>query len=142
MGVDLSTRFVRTPPNADAPDPGPYVQFPPWPEGRYLVRMAPAAPDAVAEVLESLPPSENPCVTRILLEAVQGLPDDHFRQLAPKCVEWMTAAEATAFADYFADEAAQARLARSGKIFGQCSTSIWTPTANRPSPCGPSTASG
>ena len=110
--------FFGDPPSPVPADEPGYVQFPPWPEGRYLVRMAPVAPDAVAEVIESLPPSENPHVTRILLEAVQYLPDDHFRQLAPKCVEWMTAAKATAFADHFADEAAQAvaRLARTGKI--------------------------
>ena len=50
------------------------VQFPPWPEGRYLARMAPVAPDAVATVLESLSASANPFVTRTLLEAAQPFP--------------------------------------------------------------------
>ena len=110
--------FFGDPPGpvpADEPD---YVRFPPWPEGRYLARMATVAPDALAEVLESIAPSENPNVTRIVLQAAQGLPDDQFRQLAPKCVEWMTAAEATTSVEDFADEAAQAiaRIARAGKI--------------------------
>ena len=60
-----------------------YVQFPPWPEGRYLVRMAPAAPLAVAEVLKKLPPSANPGVTRILLECVQALPSEQFQGASP-----------------------------------------------------------
>ena len=79
----------------DPPDPVPadepgYVRFPPWPEGRYLVRMAPAAPDAVAAVLEKSRPSANPTVTAILLECVQALPSAQFRRLAPKTVEWIT----------------------------------------------------
>ena len=108
---------------ANPPDPVPtdepgYVQFPPWPEGRYLARMAPVAPDAVAAVLEELPPSANPGVTRILLEAVTALPDEQFRQLAPKTVEWITSTEAAVFVDRFAGAAAAAiaRLLRTGKV--------------------------
>ena len=106
------------PPNPVSADEPGYVQFPPWPEGRYLARMAPVAPDAVAVVLESLPPSENPFVTRILLEAVQALPNEQFRRLAPKTVEWITANEATQFIDHFGEEAAAAiaHLVRAGEL--------------------------
>lgn len=107
----------------DPPDPVPadepgYVRFPPWPEGRYLARMAPLAPNAVAAALESVSPSENPTVTRILLEAVQGLPDDLIGRLAPNIVEWITATEATHFIDHFAEEAASviAHLLRVGEL--------------------------
>ena len=109
--------FGDAPNPVSADEPG-YVQFPPWPEGRYLARMAPVAPDAVAAVLESLPPSDNPFVTRILLEAVQALPNEQFRRLAPKTVEWITATEATQFIDHFGEEAAAAiaHLVRAGEL--------------------------
>lgn len=106
-----------------APDPEPadepgYVQFPPWPEGRYLVRMAPLAPLAVAEVLKRLPPSANPWVTRVLLECVQALPSEQFQELAPQTAKWITSSTSAQFIDHFADEAAAAicRLMREGKV--------------------------
>lgn len=108
---------------ADPPDPVPadepgYVQFPPWPEGRYLARMAPVAPAAVAAVLEELPPSANPWVTRILLEAVTALPDKQFQRLAPHTVEWITSTDAAVFMGHFAEAAADAiaRLLRAGNV--------------------------
>ncbi len=106
------------PPNPVEIDEDGSVQFPPWPEGRFLARIAPVASDAVAAVLGSLSPSANPFVTRILLEAAQALPDEQFRRLAPRAVEWITASEATTFVDHFAEEAAHviARLAHAGKV--------------------------
>ena len=107
----------------DAPDPVPadepgYVQFPPWPEGRYLVRMAPAAPLAVAKALKGLPPSANPGVTRNLLECVQALPSEQFQELAPQTAKWITDPVSAVFLDYVADEAAAAisQLMREGKV--------------------------
>lgn len=109
--------FANPPDPVPADEPG-YVQFPPWPEGRYLARMAPVAPDAVAAVLEELPPSANPGVTRILLEAVTALPDEQLGRLAPQTVDWITFAEVAVFANRFADAAADAvaRLLHTGKV--------------------------
>ena len=109
--------FDNPPSPVPADEPG-YVQFPPWPEGRYLARMATVAPFAVAAALEPLPPSANPIVTRILLECVQTLPGEQFQELAPKTVEWITDPASAEFMDYFADEAAAAisRLVREGKV--------------------------
>ena len=105
-----------------APDPEPadepdLVRFPPWPEGRYLARMAPLAPVAVAEVLKRLPPSANPWVTRVLLECVLALPGEQFRALAPQTARWITSSTSAQFVGYFASEAAAAicRLMREGK---------------------------
>jgi hypothetical protein len=83
------------------------VRFPPWPEGRYLVRVAAEAPAAVASVLQNLPANENPAVTGLLLRALANLPDDYIARLADKAQEWVVAAP---FADHFADEAAAAAL--------------------------------
>ena len=109
--------FDDPPDLVQADEPG-YVQFPPWPEGRYLARMAPVEPDVVAAVLEKSRPSANPRVTAILLECVLGLPTGQFRRLAPKIVEWITDRAATGFIEHFDDQAASAvaRLARGGKI--------------------------
>ena len=94
--------FNDPPDPVQADEPG-YLRFPPWPEGRYLARMAPAAPNAVAAVLEKSRPSANPRVTAILLECVQALPSEQFRRLAPKTVEWITDPAATGFIDHFDD---------------------------------------
>lgn len=58
------------------------LTFPRWPEGIYLARIAPLAPDAVISVLESLGPTDNPIVTRHILEAVGSLPDNHLQQIS------------------------------------------------------------
>ncbi|MCE2511392.1 MAG: hypothetical protein J4F50_02325 [Acidimicrobiia bacterium] len=106
------------PPDREQADEAGYWRFPPWPEGRYLARMAPAAPDAVAAVLEKSRPSANPRVTAILLECLQALPPEQFRRLAPKTLEWITDRAAAEFMDHFDDQAASAvaRLVRDGKI--------------------------
>ncbi len=90
---------------------------PPWPEGRYLARMAPAAPLAVAKVLKKLSPSAKPWVTRILLECVQALPSEQFQELAPQTAKWITDPASEQFLDHLADEAAAtiSRLMREGK---------------------------
>ena len=109
--------FDDPPDREQADEPG-YWRFPPWPEGRYLARMAPAAPDAVAAVLEKSRPSANPGVTAILLECVLSLPGEQFRRLAPKIVEWITDPAAAGFIERFDDQAASAvaRLVREGMI--------------------------
>jgi hypothetical protein len=59
-------RFFANPPDpVPAEEPG-YMRFPPWPEGRYLARVAAEAPAAVASVLQNIPASENPAVTGLL----------------------------------------------------------------------------
>jgi hypothetical protein len=98
--------FFRDPPDpVPAGDPG-YVRFPPWPEGRYLARIASQNPEAVAEVLAETNASENPAVTRCVLEALTELPDRSIKKLAPKVMEWVGAP----FADFFDDAAADAAI--------------------------------
>ena len=109
--------FDGAPDSEPGDEPG-YVRFPPWPEGRYLARMAPLAPLAVAEILKRLPPSANPWVTRVLLECVQALPSEQFQELAPQAAKWITSPTSAQFIDHFADEAAAAisRLMREDKV--------------------------
>jgi hypothetical protein len=104
---DLAKRqfFANPPDPVPAEEPGS-MRFPPWPEGRYLTRVAAEAPAAVASVLQNIPVSENPAVTELLFKALANLPDDHITRLGGKAREWVAAP----FADYFADEAGAAAL--------------------------------
>ncbi|WP_419854767.1 hypothetical protein [Candidatus Poriferisodalis sp.] len=110
--------FFSAPPSAIHNGEQGSVRFPPWPEGRYLVRMVPLAPDAVMSVLEALPASDNPVATQTALRIVGALPDDHFGRLAPKVLEWLREPLGFRFGDQFADEAAAtiSRLARIGEV--------------------------
>lgn len=97
--------FENPPPPIAAPEPG-YVRFPPWPEGRYLARMASSAPDDVSGVLAAIRSSENPTVTRLLLEAVASLSQSKAAGLAEQVRDWI----AGPHADFFADDAATVAL--------------------------------
>ena len=94
------------------------IQLLPWPEGRYLARMAPIAPDAVLAVLHTMPPSDNPLSTQTALRIVGALPDDHFAQLAPKVLEWLEVRMVHRFGGGLGDDAAGtiSRLARIGRV--------------------------
>lgn len=110
----LATRgFFEHPPPAVPADEENYFRFPPWAEGRYLARVASAAPSAVAAILEGLSASDNPAVTSLLFKALVALPDPHFGQLTEKAKEWVSAP----FADHFAEEAGAVvlRLLESGR---------------------------
>jgi hypothetical protein len=105
--------FAGPPEPMPAAEPG-YVRFPPWPEGRYLTRVAAAAPEAVAEVLRSINGSSNPTVIRHLLEALVALPDKQFQETSEQLASWLEGG----FVDHFDDEAAAAivRLLEMGVI--------------------------
>ena len=113
----LAKRGYFAPPDPVPADEPGYVQFPPWPESRYLVRMVPSAAVEVAKVLNTMPPSANPNVTNVLLECAQALPSQQFKELALKTVEWTTDTEATESLNWFAATAASTicRLVREGK---------------------------
>jgi hypothetical protein len=49
----------------------------PWPEGGYLIRMAPSAPGPVARILQRTSRSTNPYVHQLILRAAIALPPDY-----------------------------------------------------------------
>lgn len=106
--------FFEEPPEPVSADELGYSRFPPWPEGRYLARMAPLVPEAVTSVLIQLPDSQNPVVTRLYLQAAAELPDDQLRQVAHKVHKWIWCPSP----DNFADEAASVicQLLRARKV--------------------------
>jgi hypothetical protein len=95
--------FAGPPEPVPAGEPG-FVRFPPWPEGRYLARVAPDEPEAVAGVLRSIGPSGNPAVTRIIIEALLALPQGLFEATAERLPMWLEGP----FVEHFDDEAATA----------------------------------
>ena len=105
--------FADPPPPRAGSEPGS-TQFPPWPEGRYLVRMAPLVPEVVTSILNGFPTSENPTVTCSMLEAAGALPQEHLRRVGHKVVHWVKAPHV----GYFADDAVVVirQLLRAGKV--------------------------
>ena len=77
------------------------LRFRRWPEGGYLVRMAPLVPQHVADILEQLPQSDNPAVTRVYLQVAANLPPDQLKQVAHRVPKWVKCQHV----GYFAEEA-------------------------------------
>lgn len=104
--------------------PSPYtdsetdsIRFPRWPEGIYLARMAPLAPDAVVTVLKSLGSTDNPIVIRYILETAGSLPDPHLQHISSQITNRLQSEEMD-YAYKYVDEAVQfiSRLIAVGKI--------------------------
>jgi hypothetical protein len=65
------------------------LRFPPWPEGEYLVRMAPLAPEAVFGAIDATAyESNNASVHNILLRIAAELPVGLAAQVAEKEAKW------------------------------------------------------
>ena len=66
-----------------------FIRFMPWPEGEYLVRMAPLAPEAVFGALgEEAYESDNELVHQILLRIAAELPVEFAAKVAKKEAKW------------------------------------------------------
>lgn len=68
---------------------GGFIRFPIWYESRFLSRMAPRAPDKVAEVLLALPETDNERVHVDVAEAAIRLPAELAAALASKEAAWL-----------------------------------------------------
>ena len=68
---------------------GQYVSLPSWPESRYLVRMAPIAPEEVFATILEMPATENVRVHDDLVEAALALPTDLAAKLVDKMKAWI-----------------------------------------------------
>lgn len=78
----------------DPPPPrkhGDHVHYPTWPESSYLARMAPVAPDHVAEVIRQIPETDNTSVHTDLARAVINLPAKSMARWAGKEARWVLA---------------------------------------------------
>ena len=79
--------FFSQPPDLQITEDGS-MRSRPWPEGQFLARIAPEAPEAVAEALESIPQdNKNPLVWDLVAKAAAQLPSDIAVRLVPAVVE-------------------------------------------------------
>lgn len=70
---------------------GDRLHYPAWPESGYLARMAPVAPDCVAEVIRQIPDTDNINVHRDLARAVIHLPVNAMERWVGKEARWILA---------------------------------------------------
>jgi hypothetical protein len=81
--------FFQNPPSIIIDEVRNTVRFPPWPESRYLARMAAHVPDTVHDVVLEIPFTENVLVQEDLVDAALVLPSHLASKLVPKVVEWI-----------------------------------------------------
>ena len=104
------------------------VQFPSWPESRYLVRMADATPAEVAEIFASLH-TENPTVIGDMVEAALAMPATVASLLVPAVCQ--AAVEGMLWRNHFKEASDLCvRLAEGGKpdIAIRLAETLFTPT--------------
>jgi len=98
---------------------GGYISFPPWPESRYLARMAAVSPEIakiVLDVIRQIPYTENVRVHEDLVDAACAMPVELKASWAEKEIEWIDKQQHLYFilSEKFA--ALMAHLARGGRI--------------------------
>lgn len=67
------------------------VGFPPWPQVRYLVRMASVLPDEVTETVQNIPRTDNAAVNAGIIDIGRALPVINAAQLLPRLTETLEA---------------------------------------------------
>lgn len=80
--------FFRHPPAPVRDEEQGTIRFPPWPEARYLARMAKHKPELVAQIIQQMDDTENTFVQGDLVEAMLSMPADVSVQLADKAKKW------------------------------------------------------
>jgi hypothetical protein len=81
--------YFRLPPPPIADDTGPGFMLPIWPESRYLARMAKLAPETVAQILRSMPATENVRVHEDFLEAILVMSTTLSATFVPEVITWI-----------------------------------------------------
>ncbi len=79
--------FFRSPPPAERAND--LIHFPPWPESRYLARVANKAPSAVLSVAAALPATDNVSVYEDLFDAATRMPAPQAVRLADRLAHWV-----------------------------------------------------
>jgi hypothetical protein len=84
----LAAKDVFQPPTLIRDAEG-YVSSRPWPEGDYLVRAAPGAPEAVASVLQTVVLTDNAFAQRLIVKAASELPAHLAAQFAKPVAKYL-----------------------------------------------------
>jgi hypothetical protein len=81
--------FFNNPPKPKLDEVNGTIAFPPWPESRYLLRMASLKPDVVLEVMLQIPDTDNVRVHEDLAEVALAMPAAMAAEWAKKEVRWI-----------------------------------------------------
>ena len=81
--------FFRHPPVPVRDGEQGIVRFPPWPEARYLARMALHEPDLVAKIIQEMTDTDNAAVLSDILDALLAMPPIVSAKLAEKAEQWV-----------------------------------------------------
>lgn len=81
--------FFGHPPEPEYEREKDRVNFPRWPESRYLARMAPLSPDKVLEICLHIPATDNIRIHEDLADVALGLPAELSARLVPLAVDWL-----------------------------------------------------
>lgn len=80
--------FFCRPPEPEVDDEKGTIRVPPWPQSRYLIRMAPLQPHRVLEIALDIE-TANPRVQEDLVEAALEMPAELAAQLTPRVLAWV-----------------------------------------------------
>jgi len=80
--------FFRHPPQPIRNDEEGTIRFPPWPEARYLARMAQHEPELVTEIIRKMDDTDNANVLGDLVDAILAMPAKLSEQLGEKVAGW------------------------------------------------------
>lgn len=80
--------FFKHPPQPERDEEEGTIRFPPWPEARYLARMAQHKPELVAEIIQKMDDTDNAAVHADLVDAMLAMPPDISAQLTNKATQW------------------------------------------------------
>lgn len=80
--------FFRHPPQPIRNEEEGTILFPPWPEARYLARMAQHKPERVAEIIGEMDDTENTNVLGDLVDAMLAMPAKLAAPLVEKAAQW------------------------------------------------------
>jgi len=83
-----SKGFFSNPPKTQRDKTRGTIHFPPWPESRYLARMASLSPEVALEVILQIPDTDNVRVCEDLPDAALSMPPDLSVQLVEKAKNW------------------------------------------------------
>lgn len=80
--------FFMNPPSAERNEEAGTIRFPPWPESRYLARMAKHRPEIVAGIMRKMQDTDNTAVHSDLVDALLAMPPEISATLIEKAKKW------------------------------------------------------
>ncbi|MBC7217450.1 MAG: hypothetical protein H5U36_04675, partial [Candidatus Caldatribacterium sp.] len=80
--------FFKEPPQPERDEEEGTIRFPPWPEARYLARMAAHKPELVTQIISEMKDTDNLAVQEALLDAMLAMPPEVAARLVEKVKRW------------------------------------------------------